>query len=177
MKTGMFPGLLLSVFFVFCDGKGTQDLAKNPIPDLTGTVWEHRWLDSENCIDYYVFDKVVEGYSRETRKYKYRDREGWYSYYSCEIWWPFKGTYVVNDDILYLREIGTVNEAPGSPLEIKAYSHLVLTDKGLKMFHNTVKEDSYSRTWARNYFWESGEGTHLTWLYVKRADNQIHNAE
>lgn len=54
---------------------------------------------------------------------------------------------------------------------------LVLTDKGLKMFHNTVMDNPYSRTWARRYFWESGEGTHLTWLYVKRADNQIHNAE
>lgn len=156
MKPGIFPALLLSVFFFFCDGQEIQDLAKKPIPDLTGTVWEHRRLDIENGID---------------------DRKGWYSYYDCEVWWPFKGTYVVNDDILYLREIGTVSEAPGSPSEIKAYSHLVLTDKGLKMFHNTVMDNLYSRTWARRYFWESGEGTHLTWIFVKREDNQIHNAE
>ena len=176
MKAGMIPGLLLSVFFVFCDGQGTQDMTKKPIPDLTGTVWEHRRLDSETGIDYYVFDKVVDDYSWETHKYKFKDRKGWYTEYDCESG-HYKGTYVVNDDILYLREIGTVSEAPGSPPEIKAYSHLVLSDKGLKMFHNIVMENPYSRTWARNYFWESGEGTHLTWLYVKRADNKIHNAE
>ena len=173
MKPGMFPGLLLSVFFVFCDGQGTQDLAKNPIPDLTGTVWEHRRLDIENGIDFYVFDKVVDDYSWETYKYKYRDRKGWYTEYNCELG-HYQGTYVVNDDILYLREIGTVSDLPGSAPEIKVYSHLVLTDKGLKVIHATYKNSS---GWFRYDWGDSVADTVNTWYYVKRADNQVHNAE
>ena len=135
MKSSTLPVFLLSVFllsvfFICCESQETQELAMNPIPDLTGTRWEHHYpYMGEGDVMIFYQEPV---YPRGTEPNSIREKRGWYTNYAYETGHAESGTYEVKGDTLYLTEINFASDVPSiQEKEVIGYSKWVLSDKGL----------------------------------------------
>ena len=170
MKSSALPGLLLSVFFICCESQETQELAENPILDLTGTRWEHHYPDrgvGDVMIFYQepVYPKGTEPNSNREKRGRFLVYGNWRlsgpSRGGLELEYPEMGTYEVKGDTLYMTEINFIWNVPSISKKevkgyaIKGYSKWVLSDNGL--LYPVYANNRTSSGWV-----ESSPPKHLT---------------